>query len=417
MYFKLNMNLQHLQSNNITSFKKYFVDIDPHKLKDELNDYITNPCFEMDLEKELMEYNTKIEDEKYSLENDLSYNDKIDGQDLLEDCQFANSFCRMIGSHKDEIKFSSYCFEPEIYENTYAFKVPRSGIDIIENAYLEINLHKNFNDLTILERYKILMINMELIIGVQRYFSTSMVVRLMTELCNENYINGCDEIIQIPVHNFMTMKYNDEKGLRIPSWNHVMFKFSVDKDIQFFDYKLISNGKMMDGERRHALHKFSKITKNVILNSDQYEFPSDTYTFNLNFNHMSKCLIIYFEPIDLETHILDYYPIITNAKLIIDNVEVLEYDQFEILDFNVLGLKMYIVPLSADFGSWATIKKSLKNLHNFSSVGGIHFSRYGSIRLKLELENINDSYKVQIINLHMNIMIDNCGDISLAFHN
>lgn len=396
--------------------KNYFVNVDPNKLKDELNDYNTNSYFEMDLERELMEHNAKIEDEKYSLENDLNYTDKIDSQDLLENCNFYYLHYGMISSYKDEMKFSN-SVEPEINKNIYTFRLPRSGIDIIENVYLEINLHKNFNDLTILEKYKLLIMNMELLISGQQYFSTSMAVHFMTELCTENYINGYDEIIQIPVYNFMSIKYNDDKGLRMPYWHYIIFKFSIDKDIQIFDYKLILNGKILDDKRRTVLYDYTKFTENIVLNSHQSEFPPDTYIFDLQFNHMSKCLIIYFEPIEFDIDVLNYYPVITNAKIIIDNVEVLEYDEYEILDFNVLGLKMYIVPLSVDFGSWTTIKKSLKDLYNFSNVGGINLSGNDTIQLKLELENINDSYKVQIINLHMNLMMEGDFKIGLAFSN
>lgn len=388
--------------------------------KDKWSENIMNSCFEDNLEYELEEWKNKSNNEIYEFENNLS-NNKIDNSEFLENISITTSLFDLCTNNS---KSSPTIFEilPEKinYKNanyTHNFYI-KNLCDSIMSVYLEIEFPNSFHFLTISELLDILNINFELWISNTLINKKNIITALMNELCCGNNILENENTIQIPIYNFIK-QFNSSNFGFIYIGNYVNFQFNIPESINHFKYKLIVNGLLIDMNERE---KYFTNTFNfpIFQNySFTHKITESLNKFRLFFDNQSKCFLINFNPIDKNIssdELLLSYPIITNIKLFVDDIKIIEYDSSELLDFNFFSIKIYVVPFAKEFGSWESILKLMKNEITEDNLNGINFSKYNNVVLHVELENHNNNFDIKITNISLNIIrIGQYGKLHLIY--
>ncbi|AYV80349.1 MAG: hypothetical protein Gaeavirus36_2 [Gaeavirus sp.] len=279
--------------------------------------------------------------------------------------------------------------------------------DVIGKIYLQLELPNEQTELSLEEKFALLESTYSLEIGGSCIYQSDITTCIFNQLCINEYISEIDNTIQIPIYNFnnCSNKKLNINGFPCPEYHEIRFSFRMNKLLTKYKYKLILKnqylGKIIKQKLESILKKSSYNFSLDGLPSDDMmiSFPimqSSTLTLyeqsslsniRLNFNLLSKCLLIYFKPIK-NSNIWDFlyeYPAISNIKLSLNSQDPIIYEQDELLDFEFFGIKLFIVPLSKDFSSWENINSVLSDPVNNMSPDGLCFSKIDNARLSIEL--------------------------------
>ncbi len=434
-FFSSIYNGQNYRNEFYTKEKRLEQSISDDGLEQELKLYrenleIENKQFETDLEnnREKLDYNSN---------NFLEYNDSNKSYNNLSNIPFLKTMTTLFlegwveNNESDLIK--DFGEEADIKKVT----LKKHG-DVIKYIYLEIefpkedifnmnNLDTNiFESLSLKDRFDILKLNVEFNSGGQRFIKSNLLELLFLCICQGENIKELENKIQIPLFVFNSSELVANKIER--SGYPVIA-------IQYHEIRLIFEG---------VLLKNKNIKLNLIINYDYYDnddrkkvaisnheiltLQTSSQFFNfssmdnkLYINLINKCLLCYVDYID--THLIknmsliEYksnIPNIIGANLIFleDKVETdrEEFESEDMLSFEILGIKIIILPLSEEFSSWDGIKHAMKKPNRNFKNSGLNFSRVDANKIGFKFDyDYNSSFNdknliINVIGININII-------------
>jgi len=298
------------------------------------------------------------------------------------------------------------------------FIIESHNFDVINNFYLEIELDNNLDEITMEEKYALLNSRIKISTVGDTIEDVSIMACLCNQICYGNNIKEDNHIIQIPLYNFDTCvdkKYN-VKGHPVCHACPRIYLY-LDNKIKHFNYKIIANGQAYPKDIREHI-KTSRYS-HVILQS-QYERGSLSIwrgRHKLNFNHIAKYFLIYFSPdknVDF-WQMNENYPLICKLTLYVNGKNVLEFENEDLLDFEIFGIKIYLLPLCKEFSSFENINNTLKNPLKKLSSSGINLTCCNTyIDIEFENEQVN-TYNFNIICVDLNCIRITGGISNLAY--
>jgi hypothetical protein len=305
-------------------------------------------------------------------------------------------------------------------KNQYKFEILRC-FDVITDIYLEIELDNSLYELTTIEKYSILKAKMEFTIGGSIIETSQLLTCIFNQICNGYNIKEDNNIIQIPIYNFNTLidKTYNIKGF--PSiavqWCALYFTLCIDDNIKHFNYKLVVNGLVYKNKERRWLAQ--KNHEYIVLQNQENSYEiNNNVLFKLCFNHIIKYILVYFSPIDnincLQMN--EDYPLINKATLYVNDENTLEFEGEDLLDFEVFGIKIYMLPFCEELSNFENIYKTFQNPLKILSSSGINFSCLGKVSIGIDFDNISiNKYKINIIGSNFTCMQIRCGLCCLIY--
>jgi hypothetical protein len=366
-----------------------------------------------------------FESEEFQNKNE-NYND------FIEENSIEDALCDLVNGHTI-LNVSQKM--PALYlgKNEYWFYI--SGLcNVINNLYLEIELDKNFDEMTIKEKYAVLNSTIKIEIGKDKIDT----LKIMTCLCNQifcgNNIKEDNNIIQVPLYNFDTFvdKKTGAKGFRLFDVNSQSLKIilEINNDIKHFKYKIVVNGQIY--KITETMLKSIESMKMYILLQNQYDATltaeqnlnrnvlpvnNKTTRYKLSFNRIVKYILIYFTPNkDVDFWLMNEdYPLISKAILIIFDKNVLEFENEDLLDIEMFGIKIYLLPLCKEFSNFENMSETFKDpLKKMTSNGITFVENYGSIEIEYENET-PDLYNINFIGVNLNCMMVSNGMCAIRY--
>lgn len=377
---------------------------------------IKNEYMEDNLEKELEEFRTQIDNEQRDFEENLQFNKKIDGHDFIEEISSNTSLMNLI-TNKSVTSEINFTVNPTQQNNCQLFKIGRI-CDIIYNIYLEVKVPESFDGLTLQEKFALLHSDITLIIGGNIINKFNILTGLFMQICTGKKIIELEDTIQIPLFDFeiMSTKLSFEhyskkqdftlKGLPIIniSVQSIDILLNTHEQLKNFSFRLMIKAGNIDTKPRSDLRaQFLEFL--MIQNQEQITTKSIT-NIDLHFYHLSKCFILYFKPKsnnDFWDFLTDY-PLIENVGLSLNKIPPIEYDSEEILDFEIFGIKIYLIPFTKDFATWEKIYECMKNPLENLEASGINFSRLDAISLCLNGSESSKNFDLIINCLNFNFL-------------
>lgn len=384
---------------------------------------------EDDLEKELEMSRIQMECEVNDFEKSLNKKDKLDYNEFLNENSFADTVNQLLWH---ENKYMDYTTKFDLNKVTeekdnmiqkYESKITLN-MDIINNIFLEIELDESFTDLTSEEKYAILDSDVELVIGGSTIDKSKILSCLFIQLCSGQKINEKENRIQIPIYDFNSLwftskngekeKYGNLKGLPLISmiFSQLKINLFVPKILNKFKMNLVLHGKIIDAIDRSNLVRGQDL-QFIIFQNKILEHKEKYYNnIKLNFNNLSKFMLIYFKPkVFTNTNFWDLsleYPELEYAKLVFHGLSIFSLDfsdkDDEILSFEFFGIKIYLLPYSNDIDTWEKIKESFENIYENFNHNFINFSRLDHVKLNLDISGNKENFDIIINNINFNII-------------
>lgn len=378
---------------------------------------IKEQYMEDNLEKELEQFRSQIDNEQRYFEDNLKFNEKIEGHDFLEEITCLESIGNLIN---DSTSDSIFKIKPiKQNKNVNSFNISRK-CDIIKSIYLEVKIGENFDNLTLEDKFALLHSNITIYISGQEFLSKNILSCIFSELCCENHIIEFEDTIQIPIFNFENFaKKSDSKIKGLPLWlmtySGIEILLNTNNQLHNLSFEIIVNGKLCNSQLRKNMRKQNNSF--FMLQNQELIVTKEISNISLGFNHLCKCLLLYFKPKN-NTDFWDFtmdYPSIEHVKLSLNNLSPIEYDSEEILEFEFFGIKIYLIPFSKDFATWENINSAMKNSLDNMSSSGINFNRIETALLNLDCSDSSKNFDLVINCLSFNIFMVKDGLSGFAF--
>lgn len=380
---------------------------------------------EDDLEKELEMSRIQMECEVNDFEKSLDKKDKLDYNEFLNENSYADTLKELFLGNKfvdynekiDLVKVSQDKDNKIQHYESYRI----CGIDIINNIFLEIELDESFTDLSSEEKYAILDSDVELVICGSTIDKSKILSCLFIQLCSGQKINEKEKTIQIPIYDFNSLlykatkngeKYGNLKGLPLIAMQFSLIKINLfmPKILDKFKMNLVLQAKVLDNIDRKNLARGLDL-QFIIFQNQIHEHREKYYNnIKLNFNNLSKFMLIYFKPkVFTNTNFWDLsleYPELEYAKLIFNGLFSLDFSDKddEILSFEFFGIKIYLLPYSNDIDTWEKIKESFGNIYENFNHNFINFSRLDHVKLNLDISGNKENFDIIINNINFNVI-------------
>ena len=413
------------------TFEQFFKNKEKYDSK--WNEQINN---ESQLERELEYHQHNLENDKIEFEKELKTD--IDTQltnDFLEEDKY-NTLIDLILSEK-AIKYADTFFTVSMFSSNCAktmqyFPIPRN-CDIFTKIYLEIKLDSSFETISNKDKMNLLDGQVTLQIGGSNIVSMNILTCIFNLVCKNDNIKQSDDKIQILLFDFNTLTselYNNTSPglptIALPYHNIcVVLKFNAPVKCE-----LMVHGTYLDCSERRNLaqqgHEF------LIFQNVQNEEDYIDYNKGLSVDYFfTKFFLIYFMPKEymqgpersgscfaLDDLFIEY-PEIMEACLRISNsydgIELIEWTSDNILSFEVLGIKIYVLSMSRDMSTWENINETLKDPLKKMSFN--KNSRYAD-KIKLHVDSSStDEFKTVINEIKPNILKVCNGMAGVAYSN
>ena len=195
-------------------------------------------------------------------------------------------------------------------------------------------------------------------------------------------------------------------------------ELTINNKIKHFNYKLIVNGLVYNNKERR--HLAITLYEHILLQNQHDNNPIlDNNKYKLWLNHIVKYIMIYFTPTkDINFwQMTENYPLINKVSLHINNSELLEFENEDLLDFEIFGIKIYMLPLCKEFSDFENINETFKNPLKLLSSSGINFSCIDEAYFEIDLENKSDMYEINYIGVNFNSIMIGYGLCNLRYAN
>jgi hypothetical protein len=186
-------------------------------------------------------------------------------------------------------------------------------------------------------------------------------------------------------------------------------------------FKLIVNGMVYNKDILQKLKFDKEYNKGEYLILQNQSFlVNQMKTCKLYFNHITKFILIYFRPVNETNYwsLNEDYPSINKVSLYCNGYKALDFHNEDLLDFEVFGLKIYLLPFSKDVSDWESICETFKNpLKNLSS-SGINMSRIDSMIMHIDYDKEpNNEYDMNVVGISFNVAQIGNGFLTMMYSN
>jgi len=267
---------------------------------------------------------------------------------------------------------------------------------IIHNISLVVELPTLFADLSVEDKF--------LLLKAKYHFSLTerkenLLFYIFYERCKGNLVDDSSSTLIIPLYSFIN-------GLNLHDVKNATDSYLIiDNKLADCKFSLRVNWEKSGGPALYpptiGLGLLAR-ERYILNNSGSY----DLWTKRAS---IIKYILIYFFPENASNYrdINENYPIVTKATIKSDGT-FLEFENEDLLDFEIFGINIYLLPLSDEVSSWESIHELSKNFGKLTSSG--LSPQDGEIKIKLAIENQpRDPYKVVFMQVHLNIMGQNNG--------
>ena len=279
-----------------------------------------------------------------------------------------------------------------------------SMYDVLSDIYLEIELDTTLDKILIKETYAILNSTIDITFGGHTLDTLKIINCLCNQILYGNNIKEDGNIIQVPLYNFETFVENKYGMKGLPLLSETVIRLEMHDSIKHFKYKIIANGCVYAFEKNRHLGK-SDLTYIIMQNQtrcNQHPVNNNTNIYKMDFCKIVKYILIYFMPnedVDF-WQMNENYPLINKAILYHNGKQSLEFENEDLLELEIFGIKIYLLPLCKEFSSFENIHETLKNPLKKLSSSGIKF---GSAHIKIEFQNnASESYTVNFVGVSLN---------------
>lgn len=358
--------------------------------------------FDDKLEKDLEDYRTMLENEHREFEEKINNNNGF-----IDEKTLGSALIEMISYQSTEssvnLKIEGFQNNPN---NTIDFCIIKNEIDIIRDIYLEIYLGESIFELSLEQKYALIDTKISLNVGSRRIIYSSILDCIFFNIISGRNIKENDNVIQIPIFNFDTFELEPNKkiGLYV-----LALALNIDVHLHFdifnsclrnFKYKLLVNGTVIH-DRIDLFNKIRYSNKEYMrLNSQyiKYHASNNNYICKMFINHVVKCILIYFAPDaslpkeyestnNITDDNTDNMSSVKSIKISTNNKIILDFEGDDLLDFEIFGIKIYLLPLCKEFSDWERIYECFKKVHKKISVYGINFSMLSKASLEVKLDD------------------------------
>lgn len=358
-----------------------------------INDRLSDHLNSFDLRDELDSFNMLQENELDNFREGVEYNNPTD---TIEEKSAYDALCYLINNNSNNTSSASFYANSVINGDILRFRID-SMVDYINDLYLEFQIEDELGILSIEDKLNILDSTIILEMSYQKITTLQLASLLTFQLCNGKVITKKDNTIQIPIFDFNTFKTGNYSGFpALPYQNmyvYVQTKYSLDK------IKLLVTGGMQDYSiRREILYTSKEML--IFKTGSAHLYQRDMFN-NTIINFCSMALIVFCMPKDPELLSLD--PNITSIQLYNHHHNVrLEYNSDNILSMDILGVKIYLLPLCKQFDSWEKISNVIKYPNKFCDEPSTGFKI--SQRINITADDDLDNYNVFITSIGTNIL-------------
>jgi hypothetical protein len=409
------------------------------------------------LEKDLQEYQEKSENETRDFEQNMRYeNFYFDNtqKNIYTDYCYKDSCnidpCGLILSVKPIDSTKDIYFKENvkaefsegvmIVDDEIIFlrlNIIPSVIQYIDNIYLKIEIPESLFDLSDEQKYSLLNTNIMLKIGGQPIIINKLATCIFNQICSGKNIIQNNNIIEIPIFNFDTMVDNKKiihcwdqgstkpvlykcnnknipekykyKGLPVKLLAYHQVSVWIDMSNQYIKtlkYSIICNGYNYSTD--HFNYHFKTIQNKdgdpeVVLfplMENQTIIENIKIKHELYFNNITKAILIYYSPLTYQS--IDQIPIIEKITLSTENIDLLYFEANDLLDIDIFGIKMYVLPLSKEFSDLEHINQAFSSTGNVLkelSSSGVNFGRIDKVYLHIDFYNDSEPPDNYIINI------------------
>jgi hypothetical protein len=265
----------------------------------------------------------------------------------------------------------------------------------ITNIYLEIDLDTSFHGLTLEEKIDLFNMNIKIDILHNTILNSTILVCLISQLCEDKHINSIENKLLIPILSF-------EGGVQVYSINHNNMDVIIGTKNA---YKFRKTMRLLCiGDFSDKIDVINRKTHTLILQTDlnDYQYIKNNKYINISANGLAKALFLYFIPKNINN--LSTSPNINSLKFRFDKLEGMEYTSDDLNSIDILGIRIYIVSFSKEFDTMEGIKKCLKDPSKNISCSGINLSLYYNKLLWLESDDNLEDYTMYITPIKLNII-------------
>jgi hypothetical protein len=326
---------------------------------------------------------------EYDLEGELeNYRESlINGvKDFEESLLFKNI--------EDEDTSEYYTSQPYSSSDQIIFTINKR-LKYINSIYLEIDLDISFHGLTLEEKIDLFNMNIKIDISFNTVFNSTILVCLISQLCQDKHINTIGNKLLIPI-----LSFKDPVQTHSTNYNNMDVIIGTKNAYKFRKtMRLLCIGDFSDkldniNDKKHTLILQTHINDYQNIRNNKY--------INIRASGLAKALFIYFIPKNIDK--LYISPDLTSVKLKLDNLECIEYTSDNLNSIDILGIRIYIVSFSKEFDNIEGIKKCLKGPSKNISCSGINLSLYYNTLLWLESDDNLEDYTMFLTPIQLNIL-------------
>ena len=266
-----------------------------------------------------------------------------------------------------------------------------------------------------------------------------MITCIFNQLCSGKNIKQDNNIIIIPLFNFDT--FIDNKGIVYNHQDHKptifdnnlpeKYKYNglpailliyhyiqiciemTDQYIKTLKFSIICNGNNYNVDHIKYHLKYNVIGYDLkpyisfLLMENNIIREKINTKHKLDLNYITKAILIYFSPLSYQSN--DQIPIIEKIILSSKEIDLLYFEANDLLDIEIFGIKIYVLPLSKEFSDWEHIRETLDSTGNVLkklSSSGINFSVINDLYLNIFFYNDLESnnYITNICGINLNIL-------------
>jgi hypothetical protein len=311
--------------------------------------------------------------------------------------------------------------EKSSYDACLLFRINSSKIHYIDNIWLRIELPESLFDLTDKQKYSLLNTIITMRHGLYHQLSSNnMMSCIFNQICSGKNIKQNNNIIEIPLFNFDTMTANKRDSTQIGKQTHTYRGFpmiltdsTVDiyihmpgQCIEDLKYSLICDGcgygavpflgSMYNG------CAFLHMQNTIITEKTKIKH----YLRLCGINKIVKAIFIYFSPLTYQIN--DQIPMIEKVKLSVEDTDLIYFEPDDLLDIDIFGIKIYVLPLSKEFSDWDHINETFCSNGNTLkqlSPSGINLSNIDCLHLHINFYNeLPDNYITHICVVNIGII-------------
>jgi hypothetical protein len=345
------------------------------------------------IEKELEEFRNYEENEQRDFENNVYYNTEIP-DDFIYEKNTGDGIIDIInGMDTSNVSLKYGCRKISEYFREFYFDA--RTMNFITDIYLEVVMPESSLDLSEKQKYALFVTFVTFGTKNNTIEFNTVLSCIFNQICSGRNIKQNNNIIQIPIFNFDTLRTGFHLGLPVDTYDnhqHIinLTFYNGHEYLKDFEFSIIVNGIIANNTIRNQSGKDIKNNNKFLILAGQWSHwkVSELFYGKLvsNYRIMSgkssivKCISF--------CHIPNFQydePEINSVSLISDKKEIIRFDINELLDFNIFGVKIYCMPLCKEFSDWNEIYRLFKNNHISSD--GLDFSKLGeNIELQINFD-------------------------------